>query len=89
MQVTLYGTASALQSAIATLPGVASCTVTGGPLCHADVHVEIEWSTTTGNLSKRLVDSNDRHSRPSLLLELVNRAAGTDLDQLHTRLDHK
>ncbi len=38
---------------------------------------------------KRLVDSNDRHSRPSLLLELVNRAASTDFDQLHTSLNHE
>lgn len=51
VQVTLYGTASALQSAIASLPGVSSCTVTGGPLCHSDVDVVINWTASTNNLS--------------------------------------
>jgi hypothetical protein len=43
----LYANASAIQTALASLPGVASVTVTGGPCCAADVHVEVEWTNPT------------------------------------------
>jgi hypothetical protein len=58
----LYAGASAIQTALASLPGVAAVTVTGGPCCAADVHVEVEWTNPTFTFTDVWVTYSQGHA---------------------------
>ena len=53
----LYATAATIQTALATLPGVNTVVVTGGPCCEADVDVHIEWTSSATTFSDAWIKS--------------------------------
>lgn len=51
-EFTLYATASAVELALETLPGVVSATVTGGPVCSEPLVIDIEWENNTDEFQR-------------------------------------
>lgn len=57
IRVPLYGTASEWQTALAAAPGVVNVTVTGGPSCLARMTVDIEFSSTSGQIKNAGIEN--------------------------------
>ena len=64
VRVPLYGTASEFETAIESAPGVVSATVTGGPACLSQLVIDIEFSSTSGQIKNAIVE-NASQSYPS------------------------
>ncbi len=57
VRVPLYGTASEFETALESAPGVVSATVTGGPACAARLTIDIEFSSTSGQIKNAIVEN--------------------------------
>ena len=51
VQFPLYASAAEIETALESLPGVASVTTSGGPVCSADMQIEVTWDDPTYTFS--------------------------------------
>lgn len=57
----LYATAAVIQAAIATLPNVVSVSVTGGPACQERVDIDVEFTTSAGQIDHMVIEYADQN----------------------------
>ena len=57
VRVPLYGTASEFETALESASGVVSATVTGGPACAARLTIDIEFSSTSGQIKNAIIEN--------------------------------